>query len=88
VVTELVEHVRAAFGWDEDVVVSAGPRGALGKIWRLDVGSARCALKELFAEPPAETFIEAELAFAQRAAQAGFGCRSCARRSRRPILPS
>ena len=70
-VNELVAHVREAFGWDERVVVSAGPRGALGQIWRLDVGRARYALKEIFAEPPSEALIEAELAFARRAARAG-----------------
>jgi hypothetical protein len=68
VVEELVAHVRMAFGWDEDVVVSAGPRGALGQIWRLEAGPARYALKEIFAEPPSEAFIEAELAFARRSA--------------------
>jgi hypothetical protein len=66
-----VAHVQEAFGWSEDVVVSAGPRGALGQIWRLDVGPARYALKEIFAEPPSEALIEAELAFAERAAEAG-----------------
>jgi Ser/Thr protein kinase RdoA (MazF antagonist) len=68
---ELVEYAREAFGWDEDVVVSAGPRGALGQIWRLDVGAAPYALKEIFAEPPSDALIEAELAFAGRAAAAG-----------------
>lgn len=70
-VEELVAYVREAFGWGEDVVVSAGPRGALGQTWRLDVGLARYALKEMFAEPPSEALIEAELAFARRAAAAG-----------------
>jgi Ser/Thr protein kinase RdoA (MazF antagonist) len=68
---EMVAHVRAAFGWDEDVVVSAGPRGALGQIWRLDVSPARYALKEIFGEPPSPALISAELAFARRAAEAG-----------------
>ncbi|MGN9837286.1 phosphotransferase enzyme family protein [Nonomuraea sp. H19] len=71
VVEELVSYVREAFGWDQDVVVSPGPRGALGQIWRLDVGPARYALKEIFAEPPSEALIEAELAFARQAAEAG-----------------
>ncbi|MEV6152669.1 phosphotransferase [Nonomuraea sp. NPDC052129] len=70
-VEELVAHIREAFGWGEDVVVSAGPRGALGQIWRLDVGPARYALKEIFAEPPSEALIEAELAFGRRASEAG-----------------
>jgi Ser/Thr protein kinase RdoA (MazF antagonist) len=71
VVEELIAHVREAFGWDADVVISAGPRGALGQIWRLDVGRARYALKEIFAEPPSEALIEAELEFARQAAAAG-----------------
>lgn len=64
-------YLREAFGWDADVVVSAGPRGALGQIWRLEVGPARYALKEIFGEPPSEALLEAELAFARRAAEAG-----------------
>lgn len=71
VAEQLVAHVREAFGWDGDVAVSAGARGALGQIWRLDVGPARYALKEIFAEPPSEELIAAELAFARRAAEAG-----------------
>ncbi|MET7335037.1 aminoglycoside phosphotransferase family protein [Nonomuraea sp. NPDC005650] len=70
-VAELVAHVREVFGWDAEVVVSPGPRGALGQIWRLEVGPARYALKEIFAEPPSEALIEAELALARRAAAAG-----------------
>jgi Ser/Thr protein kinase RdoA (MazF antagonist) len=67
-------HVRDAFGWGAaDVAVSTGPRGALGQIWRLDVGRSRYALKEIFAEPPSPSpsAIEAELAFARRATAAG-----------------
>ena len=71
VVEELVAHVRAAYGWDSDIEVSAGPRGALGQIWRLEIGSARYALKQIFAEPPTEASIQAELAFAHLAAEAG-----------------
>jgi Ser/Thr protein kinase RdoA (MazF antagonist) len=67
----VVAYLREAFGWDDDVVVSAGARGALGQIWRLEVGPARYALKEIFHEPPSEALIEAELAFARRAAEAG-----------------
>ena len=62
-------HARAAFGWDGDIGVSAGPRGALGQIWRLEIGSARYALKQIFAEPPTEASIRAELAFARRAGE-------------------
>ncbi|MBC6451193.1 phosphotransferase enzyme family protein [Actinokineospora xionganensis] len=67
---ELITTVRDAFGWDA-VEISAGPRGALGQIWRLDVGSTRYALKEIFAEPPSAALIEAELEFTRRAAEAG-----------------
>ena len=70
-VEELIAHARAAFGWDGAIEVSAGPRGALGQIWRLEIGSARYALKQIFAEPPTEASIQAELAFARRAAEAG-----------------
>lgn len=70
-VQELVAHLREAFGWNEDVLVSAGPRGALGQIWRLDVGSARHALEEIFAGSPSETLFEAELVFTRCAAEAG-----------------
>jgi Ser/Thr protein kinase RdoA (MazF antagonist) len=71
VVDELLAYVRESFGFPGDVVASAGPRGALGQIWRLDVGRARYALKEIFAEPPSAAMIEVELAFAARAANAG-----------------
>ncbi len=64
-------YAREAFGWGKDVVVSAGPRGALGQIWRVDAGPARYALKQIFYEPPSERLIAAELAFARRAAEAG-----------------
>src|SRR3954471_7493074 len=68
---ELVAQLREAFGWGGDVVVCAGPRGALGQVWRVETGSARYALKEIFAGPPSEAVIGAELAFARRAATAG-----------------
>jgi Ser/Thr protein kinase RdoA (MazF antagonist) len=71
VVEDLVAHARAAFGWDGDIEVSAGPRGALGQIWRLEIGAARYALKQIFSEPPTEASIRAELAFARRADDAG-----------------
>jgi Ser/Thr protein kinase RdoA (MazF antagonist) len=71
VVTSHLAQVTEAFGWADEVVVSPGPRGALGQIWRLDVGSARYALKETFAGPPSESMIQAELAFAYRATDAG-----------------
>ncbi|MFF4191971.1 phosphotransferase enzyme family protein [Nonomuraea sp. NPDC001831] len=67
----LIPYARAAYGWDGDVAITAGPRGALGQIWRVDAGPARYALKEIFANPPSEQLIRAELAFAGRAAEAG-----------------
>jgi Ser/Thr protein kinase RdoA (MazF antagonist) len=71
VASELVSHLRDAFGWSEDVIVHPGRRGALGQIWSVDVGITRYALKEIFAEPPSDALIEAELEFARRAADAG-----------------
>lgn len=68
---ELAGFVRHAFGWGEDVTLSPGPRGALGQIWRLQVGPARYALKEIFAHPPSEALIAMELEFARKAAAAG-----------------
>lgn len=68
---ELAGFVRQAFGWGEDVTLSPGPRGALGQIWRLQVGPATYALKEIFANPPSEALIAAELEFARKAAAAG-----------------
>ncbi|MDR8409730.1 phosphotransferase [Nonomuraea sp. 3-1Str] len=68
---ELAARAREAFGWTDDIVVSAGQRGARGQIWRLEVGHARYALKQIFAGPPSEALIEAELAFSRQAAEAG-----------------
>jgi Ser/Thr protein kinase RdoA (MazF antagonist) len=68
---DLIAFARAAYGWPADVAVSTGPRGALGQIWRVDVGPARYALKEIFAEPASEALIETELAFGRRATAAG-----------------
>jgi Ser/Thr protein kinase RdoA (MazF antagonist) len=71
VVEDLVAYARTAFGWDGDVQVSAGPRGALGQIWRIETGPVRYALKEIFDEPPTEASIAVELDFVQRAAESG-----------------
>lgn len=67
----MLAELADIFGWGADVVVSAGPRGALGQIWRVETGTARYALKELLAEPPPAAAIETELAFTRRAAAAG-----------------
>ena len=68
---DLIPALRDAFGWDGEVTLAPGPRGALGQIWRLDAGPARFALKEIFGEPPSPALVEAELAFARRAVEAG-----------------
>lgn len=75
----LVRQVREAFGWDDqgEVAVEAGPRGALGQIWRIEVGKARYALKELFDDAPPEASIHKELEFARRAAEAGVRLPAC-----------
>lgn len=70
-IEELIAHARTAFGWTGEVEVSAGPRGALGQIWRVETGSARYALKQIFDEPPTEASIQAELELAARASDAG-----------------
>jgi Ser/Thr protein kinase RdoA (MazF antagonist) len=49
------------------VVIAPGPRGALGRIWRVDADGARYALKETFFEPPSEPLVQAEVRFVGRA---------------------
>lgn len=68
---ELVAHLRAAFGWTGEIAVSRGPRGALGQIWRVDIGPQRYAVKEIFDEPPTADAIRIELEFARRAGDCG-----------------
>ncbi len=63
--------VAAAFGWHGEVAASAGPRGALGQIWRVEVDGERYALKELFDQPPTIELVEAEAVFVERAVAAG-----------------
>ncbi|MBU2667859.1 phosphotransferase [Actinoplanes bogorensis] len=58
-------------GLPADAVVTAGPRGALGRIWRVQAGADTYAVKELFGTPPSPATIEAELAFTRAAARAG-----------------
>ncbi|GIJ46793.1 hypothetical protein Val02_36790 [Virgisporangium aliadipatigenens] len=60
-----------AFGWGDGARLTQGPRGALGRIWRVDVDGHTYALKELFADPPAPERLAAELAFTGRATAAG-----------------
>ena len=68
---ELAAWVRAAYGWREEVRVEPGPRGAQGRVWRLEVGSARYALKEVVGVPPSPAALTAQLELMRRAAQAG-----------------
>ena len=70
-IEELVAQARTAFGWTPDIGVSAGPRGALGQIWRLEIGSARYALKHIFDEAPTEASIRVELDLIGRAREVG-----------------
>jgi Ser/Thr protein kinase RdoA (MazF antagonist) len=51
--------------------VAEGPRGALGRIWRVETGGRRFALKEIFAEPPTDARLAVERTLTSRAAAAG-----------------
>ena len=63
--------LRTVFGLPADAVVTPGPRGALGRIWRVQTGAGRYAVKEIFGTPPSRATIEAELAFTRCAVAAG-----------------
>src|SRR4051794_21010385 len=52
-------------------MITPGPRGARGRIWRVADGSSAYALKELPGPPPPPAAIRAELALARGAAAAG-----------------
>ena len=82
-IEELVAQAQKAFGWNGRVGVAAGPRGALGQIWRLEVGSARYALKHIFDEPPTEASIRAALDLVDRARDIGVRRALSARRRSR-----
>lgn len=71
--TDVVTWAREAFDLGDGAAsVTLGPRGALGQVWRLAVGRRVYALKHVFAgAPPTRVEVEAEVAFAQRAAAAG-----------------
>ncbi|MEV4516927.1 phosphotransferase [Dactylosporangium sp. NPDC049525] len=66
----LTAQVRAAYGFrfPADIVLTAGPRGALGQIWRVN---DTFALKELFGTPPPQPVLDAELQFSALASAAG-----------------
>lgn len=57
-------YARRVFGWDDSATIEPGPRGALGRIWRVRTATARYALKEIYSDPPSEAVIAAERAFA------------------------
>ncbi|GAA4059756.1 aminoglycoside phosphotransferase family protein [Nonomuraea soli] len=65
------EFLRRQYGWSGALRVTRGPRGALGQIWRVETGDDVHALKEIYADPPGDGRIEAELDFTRRAERAG-----------------
>ncbi|MGD8202314.1 phosphotransferase family protein [Ornithinimicrobium sp. W1679] len=71
--TRVLARARAAFDLGEgDLRVTPGPRGAVGQVWRLEVGYRVHALKHvLTGPPPARATVEAELVLARAAAAAG-----------------
>jgi Ser/Thr protein kinase RdoA (MazF antagonist) len=73
---DLLAYARTAYGLDADAPASltAAARGALGQIWRLEVGPDVYALKESFAFEDGELTPEVvalEVSIARRAAAAG-----------------
>lgn len=83
----LIEVLRDAFGW-QDVQPTLGPRGALGRVWRVTADGEQFAVKELFFDPPPAAVIEAELILARRAAEAGVRSpRSTPDRDGRHLVP-
>ncbi|MFF5233749.1 hypothetical protein [Dactylosporangium sp. NPDC000521] len=67
----MIERAREAYGWTGDIQLSAGPRGALGQIWRVETTGGTSALKELFRSPPTRDALDAELEFSALASAAG-----------------
>ena len=67
-----VELVSAAFGLTPEpgASIAAMSRGAVGRIWRLDLGADRYAVKELFSESDEES-IRREIAFTAHLQSAG-----------------
>jgi Ser/Thr protein kinase RdoA (MazF antagonist) len=73
-VSELIEYVRATFALDATSPASivAGGRGALGQVFRLEVGPRRYAVKELpRGVAPDPSLLAAELEFTRHAAEVG-----------------
>ena len=86
---DVIAHARQAFGWGGDIRVSDGPRGAVGRLWRVDVDDASYAVKELVDEPPTAESIGAERIFARCASAAGARVpASYADRAGRYVIPT
>jgi len=70
--SKAVEHVCAAFGLPAGpgASITAMSRGAMGRIWRLDLGAERYAVKELFRESDEEP-VRREAAVTARLEAAG-----------------
>ncbi|MCP2321770.1 Ser/Thr protein kinase RdoA (MazF antagonist) [Hamadaea flava] len=66
----LLTTAYAAYGWGPQVTVTPGPRGALGRIWRVRAPAGQYALKHSFDAPP-DGRLAAELDLTRRAADAG-----------------
>lgn len=73
-VADLIDYARAVFALDPTAPASISPggRGALGQIFRLEIGSRRYAVKNHFrGGTPDPSLLAAELDFTRRAAEAG-----------------
>jgi Ser/Thr protein kinase RdoA (MazF antagonist) len=70
----VLSYVRAVFGLDPaaSATLTLADRGALGRVFRLELGSQRYAVKELFEpDPPSPPLLAAELAFTALAGSVG-----------------
>jgi Ser/Thr protein kinase RdoA (MazF antagonist) len=70
----MLSYLRSVFGLDPAAPATLTPadRGALGQIWRLELGSRRYAVKELFdPDPPSTALLAAEVSFTALAASVG-----------------
>jgi Ser/Thr protein kinase RdoA (MazF antagonist) len=69
---EVVDHVRAVFGLPGSGAgtLTAAGRGAVGRLWRLEVDGRPYALKELF-RPPDSELVRLETAFTSALSAAG-----------------
>jgi Ser/Thr protein kinase RdoA (MazF antagonist) len=68
-----IADVRAAFDLDRAAPATLRPaaRGALGRVWRLDIGPHRYAVKEIFDDDVTERLVSYETDFTARAAARG-----------------